>query len=257
MNLLDGKIAFLTGGNGQLGTAITETFLKYGAKVASIDLDVKHTGNDIVKYYKCDVTDKNSIRECLDLIKKELGTPNVLINNAGIDSPPSANSDANLPFEFVPKEIFENTINVNTLGVVYCCQELGLEMRNNGGSIVNIGSIYGVLSPNHTIYEYKNQNGAQWFKPSAYSISKSANINLTRYLATYWAGQNIRVNMVSPAGIFNNQDEQFLNSYLRNVPMNRMANVNEIANAIAFLCSDMSSYVTGQNLIVDGGLSAW
>lgn len=258
MKILDNKIVFLTGGNGKLGTVLCKRFVELGAKVACVDLTIQNKDEKYIKYYKCDVTDKKEISSALARIEKDFGTPNVLVNNAAIDSPPSSDSLANLPFENVPSEVFKETLNVNCLGVVYCCQEVGTRMKSiGGGSIINIGSIYGVLSPNQTIYEYKRTNGKKWYKPAAYSLSKSANINLTRYLATYWAKDNIRVNIISPAGIFNNQDKMFLEEYLEKVPMGRMARYNEIADVIAFLGSDMSSYITGQNIIVDGGLSSW
>lgn len=258
MNLLEGKIVFLTGGNGNLGIVFSERLAKHGAKIASVDLTVERNNSDNIRYYKGDVTSREAIHNVLNEITVDWGIPDILINNAGIDSPPSSDSEANFPFEDVPAGVFEKTLNVNCMGVVYCCQEIGAKMKEKGGgSIINIGSIYGVLSPNHKIYEYKNVGGRKWFKPVAYSLSKSANINLTRYLATYWAKDNIRVNMISPAGIFNHQDENFLKGYLEKVPMGRMAQPEEIANVIAFLGSDMSSYITGQNLIVDGGLSSW
>ena len=177
MDLLEGKIVFLTGGNGILGTAITNRLVNLGAKIVSIDLINKRESSENIIYYEGDVTDRKSINKILVEIERYWGIPDVLINNAGIDSPPSQNSEANYPFEEVPTEVFEETLNVNCMGVVYCCQELGKKMKKKGGgSIINIGSIYGVLSPNHTIYKYKKK----WFKSVAYSLSKSANINLTR-----------------------------------------------------------------------------
>lgn len=258
-NLLKDKIAILTGGSGILGKQFANTLLQCGAKVAIFDIKEFENieENNMLKYYCVDVTKKSSIKEGLDKVIDELGVPDILINNAGIDSPPSANSEANYRFEDVPEYIFRNTIDVNVIGVVLCCQVIGKAMMERGGSIINIGSIYGMLSPNNNIYKYKQTDSNQWYKPVAYSLSKSSLYNFTRYLATYWASNNIRVNIVSPSGVFNNQEHQFLEQYQKLVPMNRMSDASEVAYPIMFLASEYSSYITGQNIVIDGGYSAW
>ena len=194
----------------------------------------------------------------LEDIKKDLGIPSILINNAGIDSPPGADAEENVLFENYPEESLDKVIDVNLKGVFICSQVFGGEMaKNNYGSIINIASVYGIVSPNQDIYEYKRKNGQLWYKPASYAVTKSAILNLTRYLATYWAKKNVRVNTLSPAGIFNNQDKEFLDEYKKRMPLGRMAREDEMNGAIIFLASDASSYMTGSNLIIDGGWTAW
>ena len=138
-----------------------------------------------------------------------------------------------------------------------CCQVFGNEMaKNKNGSIINISSIYGIVSPDQSLYEYKRRNGDDFYKPVAYSVSKSGMLNLTRYLSVYWASKNIRVNTLTLGGVYNNQDKEFLNNYTNRVPMKRMANPDDFIGAIVYLSSDASKYTTGSNLIIDGGWTA-
>jgi NAD(P)-dependent dehydrogenase (short-subunit alcohol dehydrogenase family) len=149
-------------------------------------------------------------------------------------------------------------MEVNAKGVFLACQVFGGAMAKAGrGSVVSISSIYGMLSPDQRIYEYRRETGEPFFKPVAYSASKSSLFNLTRYLATYWAPRGVRVNTVSLAGVFNRQDERFLAGYEPKVPLGRMAREDEYNGAIVFLMSDASSYMTGANVVLDGGFTAW
>jgi NAD(P)-dependent dehydrogenase (short-subunit alcohol dehydrogenase family) len=150
-------------------------------------------------------------------------------------------------------------MQVNTKGVFLCCQVIGGAMAAaDRGSIVNISSIYGLVSPNQSIYEYRREaTGMPFVKPVAYSVSKSALFNLTRYLATYWAKNNVRVNTLTFGGVFNEQDPKFLENYCARVPLGRMAREDEYNGAIIFLLSDASSYMTGSNVVIDGGWTAW
>jgi NAD(P)-dependent dehydrogenase (short-subunit alcohol dehydrogenase family) len=149
-------------------------------------------------------------------------------------------------------------MDVNVKGVFLASQVLGGAMARAGrGSIVNISSIYGLVSPDQRIYEYRRQQGQAFFKPVAYSASKSALLNLTRYLATYWAARGVRVNTMTLAGVAAGQDEAFMHGYLQKVPLGRMAAEDEYDGALIFLLSEASRYMTGSNLVVDGGWTAW
>jgi NAD(P)-dependent dehydrogenase (short-subunit alcohol dehydrogenase family) len=147
---------------------------------------------------------------------------------------------------------------VNVKGTLLCCQVVGAAMAREGrGSVVNISSIYGLLSPQQDVYEFRRREGESFTKPVAYSVSKSAILNLTRYLATYWAKSGVRVNTLTLAGIANEQPPAFVEAYTARVPLGRMAGAGEALGAVVFLASDASSYMTGANLVVDGGWSAW
>jgi len=265
---LDDRIAIVTGGFGQLGIQYSISLCYFGAKVAVIDIrDEKkkenkrfdeYLENGRIKPFKADITNRTQLEKTLEDIKRELGTPSILINNAAIDSPPGADETENGPFEDYPLESLDKIIDVNLKGMVICSQVFGGDMaKNNYGSVINIASVYGMLSPNQDVYEYKRKEGKLWYKPVSYAITKSAVLNLTRYLAIYWAKKNVRVNSLSPAGIFNNQDEEFIREYTKRMPLGRMGKENELNGAIIFLASDASSYMTGSNLVIDGGWTAW
>jgi len=263
---LTGKITVLTGGLGQLGIQIAVALADHGGKTAILDLhtDCKSESlntlikQGLVKLYQCNITDKSSVENIYNQIRIDLGVPDILINNAALDSPPNAPASENGPFEDYLVSSLEDILNVNIKGAFICCQIFGKAMAEKGyGRIINIASIYGVGSPVQDIYEYKRVKNELWFKPAAYGMSKAAIINFTKYLATYWAKKGVNVNSISPAGIFNNQDQEFLNEFTSRIPIGRMANKNELNGAVIFLASEASSYVTGTNLMVDGGWTAW
>ena len=205
-----------------------------------------------------DVTDRASIESATAEVVAEWGAPHLLVNNAALDSPPDAPPEEVGPFETYPEASFDEVMDVNVKGVVLCCQVIGAAMAEAGrGSIVNVSSVYGLLSPPQDLYEFRRREGETFFKPVAYSVSKSALLNLTRYLATYWAKAGVRVNTLTLGGIFNEQPQEFLEAYGARVPLGRMADAGEALGAVVFLASDASSYVTGANLVVDGGWSAW
>ena len=262
------KVFVITGGMGQLGQVYTNEILFRGGKVAILDiLDYeynlvvelidKNDKNNIL-YITTDITQKAQIQSAINKIISRWGKIDILINNAALDSPPDAPDAEVGPFEEYPEASYDQVMEVNVKGTFLCCQIIGKIMaQQKRGVIINISSIYGFVSPRQDIYNFRRKGGKTYFKPAAYSVSKSAIFNLTRYLATYWAKDNIRVNTLTLAGIFNNQPEEFLDKYTKHVPVGRMVNVQEAVGPMIFLASDASSYMTGSNLVVDGGWTAW
>ncbi len=261
------RIVVLTGGAGRLGGSFCRALVSRGARVAVFDaLDADEArdrfngigSNSVLHFEKVEVTEPASLKEALSRVEAQWGTPDGLVNAAALDSPPDAPPEENGPFETYPVDSWDRVMAVNVKGVMLTCQAVGAAMAKAGrGAIVNIASTYGLVSPDQNLYDYRRARGETFYKPVAYSASKSALLNLTRYLATYWAGKGIRVNTLTPGGVFANQDPQFLDAYNRRVPMGRMAREDELDGAVIFLLSDASSYMTGANLVVDGGWTAW
>jgi NAD(P)-dependent dehydrogenase (short-subunit alcohol dehydrogenase family) len=244
------RVAVVTGGEGQLGAEIVRALEERGARVAVFDLE-----SDL---YRVDVTDRGALEDALDQVGREWGTPHVLVNAAALDSPPDAPAEEVGPVESYPEASFDEVMSVNVKGTFLPCQVVGARMAAEGrGSIVNISSVYGMLSPVQDLYEFRRRSGDEYYKPVAYSVSKSAVYNLTRYLATYWAKSGVRVNTLTLAGVANEQPQEFVEAYTARMPVGRMADVREVVGPVVFLASDASSYVTGANLVVDGGWSAW
>ncbi len=257
---LTGRVIVITGGLGQLGRQYTQALRQAGARVAVWDLSLPPRPQDDegVFYQQADVTDRASLTAALEELTRRWDTPHGLINNAALDSPPNAPAQENGPFETYPEDSWDRVMAVNAKGVFLTCQVVGGAMARAGrGSIVNVCSIYGLVSPDQGIYEYRRRRGETFYKPVAYSASKSALLNLTRYLATYWAGAGVRVNTLTLGGVFNHQDPEFLEAYCARVPLGRMAREDEYNGAVIFLLSDASSYMTGSNLVIDGGWTAW
>lgn len=258
---LTGRVVAVTGGLGQLGRQFTRTLLDHGARVAVLDVAEGRPSEgqdpDRIMHLRVDITRRETLEEALAAIVARWGTPDGLVNNAALDSPPNASADDNGPFETFPEASFDRVMDVNVKGTVLCCQVFGGAMAAAGrGSIVNVGSIYGVLSPDQALYEYRRQAGETFYKPVAYSVSKSALYNLTRYLAVYWGKAGVRVNIVTFAGVFNNQDPRFLERYLPKVPLGRMASEDDYNGTVVYLLADASRYMTGSNVVIDGGFTA-
>ncbi|MFH1836451.1 MAG: SDR family oxidoreductase [Methanobacteriota archaeon] len=261
---LEGRVAVVTGACGQLGGEFVKTLISFGASVAAFDVDLGNPKSQLVglnpdKLIKVevDVTDRNSIKKGLEMVLDKLGEPRILVNNAGVDSPPGLVKEDTGVFEQYTESNWDKVMDVNIKGAFLCCQVIGGRMvKTGGGSIINISSIYGMLSPDQRLYEI-NSAEKRFYKPVAYSVSKSGLVNLTRYLATYWADKKVRVNTLTLGGVFNNQDKQFIEKYSSRVPLGRMACQEECGGIIVFLASDASSYMTGSNLVLDGGYSCW
>jgi len=267
-NLFDvaGRVVVVTGAFGQLGKQFCAALLQRGARVVALDqaADAERAshlfgaGDDQILPLRVDVTDRAGLEAALDEVEQRFGVPHGLVNAAALDSPPGAPAAENGPFETYPESSWDRVMAVNVKGTMLTCQVIGGRMAAAGrGSIINVSSIYGVVSPDQRLYEYRRTGSDEFFKPVAYSASKSAVLNLTRYLATYWAKANVRVNTVTFGGVFNHQDAQFLAGYTARVPLGRMARPDEYNGAIVFLLSDASSYMTGSNLVLDGGWTAW
>jgi NAD(P)-dependent dehydrogenase (short-subunit alcohol dehydrogenase family) len=230
---LAGRVAVVTGALGNLGPVWTAALRETGATVVGIDLQ---EGEGVVC---ADVTD----RAALERVLAEVGTPSILVNNAGIDAPPGGEEGE-----------FGRTLSVNVTGLYNTTEVFGRAMCEAGkGSIVNIGSLYASIAPIPSLYEHIEP---PFTKPAAYGASKAAVVNLTRYFARLWGPYGVRVNALSPGGVRADQDSEFVRKYSERVPLGRMADPGDLVGALLFLASDASSYVTGQELRVDGGFTA-
>lgn len=263
------RVAILTGGAGFLGQEYAVALAEAGAHVVIADIDgraarklaavVTERSGIKAKGIETDVSSKSSVQGMVEQTLADFGRVDILINNAALDpkfDPEHAGEHANT-FEDYPMELWNQSLAVNVTGLFLCAQAVARPMRAQGkGVIVNISSIYGMVGPDQRLYE-KPGDGPPAYKPVAYSVTKSAIFGLTRYLATYWAGKNIRVNTLTLGGVFNNHDEEFTQRYGYRTPLGRMAHKSEYGGALLFLVSDASSYMTGANLVLDGGWTAW
>lgn len=257
-------VVVISGASGQLGHRYAVVLLERGARVLGLDIKPCSALNDLASNYpdrfifcSCDVTQIENLRKALAITRQFFGEPTVLINNAAIDLPPNAPIGETGPFEEYPDASWDCVMDVNVKGVYLACKVFGGAMAaNRRGSIINVSSIYGVVSPDQSIYEYRRQRGETYYKPVAYAVSKSALLNLTRYLAVYWAKNGVRVNTLVIAGVENGQDAEFMKAYCGRIPIGRMADQDEYNGAVLFLASAASAYMTGAQLVIDGGWTA-
>ena len=259
---LTGRVTVLTGGGGILGRRIALALSRHGAKVAVVDctLDkattacsVEEGSPGLRRPYAADVRSSTSLRDLRDRVLQELGAPDVLVNAVAWKSEHFFD-----PFERFPVDDWNEVMQVNCTGVMLACQTFGSDMAERGsGSIINFLSIYGIVAPDPRIYEGSEYEGKPINTPAVYTASKAAVWGLTKYLAAYWAPRNVRVNALTPGGVYSGQNAAFVQRYSNRVPLGRMASRDEMSGAVVFLASKASSYVTGQNLVVDGGLTVW
>ncbi len=262
---LKNKVAVVTGAAGLIGMQHCYALSEAGANIIVCDIDVKKcvkvAGELKTKSIgvKVDITRPESIKILTEKILDEFGKIDILVNNAAINDMfenPSAAAELSM-FENYPLDMWQKSINVNITGTFLCSQILGSEMAKAGkGSIINIASTYGIVAPDQSIY--KDKNGSQnFYKSAAYPVTKGAVISFTKFLAAYWGKKGVRVNTLSPGGVENSQDQFFVENYSAKTILGRMAKPTDYKGAIVFLASDASEYMTGANLIVDGGWTAW
>lgn len=264
---LDGKIAVVTGALGLLGREHCKALHAAGATVAVCDVDEAGCAGFAAELgeraFGCafDITVPDAVDAAVRRVVERAGTVHVLVNNAAInDMVEKASADDTFElskFENYPLELWNRSLTVNVTGTFLCSQRFGKVMADAGrGSIINIASTYGVVAPDQSLY--RGPDGTQkFFKTPAYPTTKGAVLQFTRYLAAYWGRAGVRVNAITPGGIENHQDPHFIASYSARTPLGRMAQRHEMGGALVWLASDAASYVTGANICVDGGWTAW
>jgi NAD(P)-dependent dehydrogenase (short-subunit alcohol dehydrogenase family) len=271
---LTGRVAIVTGGYGLLGEEFCRTLVEAGAIVVVADINADGvnaiTTTLIESGYHAmgvatDITQPDSVHSLVNETLSTYGHLDILVNSAALDPKFDPEALAEMAehgvvsgsFEDYPLESWKAALEVNLTGMFLCCQAAVRPMLAHGkkGSIINICSTYGLVGPDQRIYQREGQQTL--YKPVYYSVTKAGVLGLTRYLSTYYAGTDIRINALTPGGIYNNHDEVFLKAYSARTVMGRMANKNEMNGALLFLASDASSYMTGSNLVVDGGWTAW
>jgi NAD(P)-dependent dehydrogenase (short-subunit alcohol dehydrogenase family) len=266
---LTGRVAAITGGAGLLGERHARAIASAGGVPVLLDV-APHTlpkAEQLAAEFGVpawgritDITQPQDLRDCLKEVLARFGRLDILINNAANNPKMERREDVNFSrFENFPLEQWDADIGVGLTGAFLCSQVLGAELARQGrGAIVNVASDLAVIAPDQRLYRQPGlPEHLQPVKPVTYSIVKSALVGLTRYLAIYWADRGVRVNAISPGGVYNGQPDDFVARLSELIPLGRMANLDEYQGAILFLCSDASSYMTGHNLVIDGGRTCW
>lgn len=264
------NVIFVTGAFGLIGRTICKGFLEQGAKVILCDISVKDA-EEVALFmqpfseesdYKITLCDITSVTDCAEAVAQGVATfgkIDVLINNAAIDAKFDASADQHLNstrFEFFPIAQLQRSIDVNITGLIQITQAVVKQMLEQGkGNIINVASTYSLVSPNQQLYDFGT--GEIQYKPVDYIVTKSVIPNLTRYIATFYAKDNIRCNAIAPHGVYNNHPEAFVVNFEKLSPMGRMSGRDELIGPFTFLASEASSYMTGSVLTVDGGWTAW
>jgi NAD(P)-dependent dehydrogenase (short-subunit alcohol dehydrogenase family) len=268
---LDGRVIAITGGAGLLGRKHAEAVMEVGG--VPVLMDINHTvlngavcqleadfGGKVLGLV-CDITDKSAIEACLAAILDKLGRLDGLVNNAANDPKVGPGTDAKrlTRFENISQDYWNADVAVGLTGAFLCSQVFGHHLATHGGGVIlNVASDLAVIAPDQRIYRQPGlPPDGQPVKPVTYSVVKAGLVGLTRYLATYWAEQGVRVNAVSPGGVSNGQSEDFVDKLTKLIPLGRMADNDEYKATIVYLLSDASSYVTGINLVADGGRTCW
>lgn len=256
---LKGRTVILTGGAGLIGNAFSKAIALCGANLIIADIDEKkanlladklrkETGNNNIIAKKCNITNEKSIKKIVAHAVKNYGSIDVLINNAY-----PKNKNYGNKFEDVTYKDFCENLGMHLGGYFLMSKEVSnIMVKQRRGSIINIASIYGISAPDFRIYQ-----GTKMTNPPEYAAIKGGLIMLSKYMATYFADHNVRVNCISPGGMFDNQPDQFVKNYVSRTPLQRMAKPEDLIGALLYLASDASSYVTGQNIVVDGGWTVW
>jgi 2-deoxy-D-gluconate 3-dehydrogenase len=267
---LQGRVAVVTGGAGLLGEQFCQTLAEAGANIVVLDVNEPAAHALVGKLSQMgakamaiptDITSPDSVQDMVEKTLKAFNRLDILVNSAALDpkfDPKNRGMQTTSgAFEDFPLEAWKQALDVNLTGTFLCCQAAVQPMLSQGaGVIINVASIYGLVGPDQRLYE-RDDSPLRVFKPVYYSVTKAGILGLTRYLATYYAGKNIRVNTLTPGGVYNNHDEIFSNAYAARAVLGRMAYKDEMNGAILFLASDASAYMTGANLVVDGGWTAW
>ena len=265
---MTGKTAIITGAAGLLGKQFCLALAQAGANVVMADLEKKPVLENEVEFreiglnalaLEVDVSDPDSTKSMVERALTVFGSVDVLVNSAALDpkfDSAGVSAQGANAFESFSLDAWRQALDVNLTGMFLSSQAAVVPMLKQGqGVIVNLCSMYGLVGPDQRLYE--RPDGTRQFKPVYYSTTKAGVLGFTRYLATYYAGKNIRVNALTPGGVFNDHDEVFTTQYSARTVLGRMANLDEMNGAMLFLCSDASSYMTGSNLVVDGGWIAW
>jgi NAD(P)-dependent dehydrogenase (short-subunit alcohol dehydrogenase family) len=267
---LAGRVAVITGGGGLLGYQHAATIADLGGIPVLLDVSADGLTSNVARLAEetgcavlaivADVTDLESLRKAFEQLMVEHGRVDILINNAARNPKVESAGDKDFSrLEHFPWEQWQLDLNVGLGGAFNCAKVFGAQMAQQGGGvIVNIASDLGVIAPDQRLYRVEGREPEQQpVKPVTYSVVKHGLIGLTKYLATYWCEQGVRCNALSPGGVYAGQNDTFVSKLTQLIPLGRMAEADEYRGAIAFLCSDASSYMNGANLVIDGGRSTW
>jgi NAD(P)-dependent dehydrogenase (short-subunit alcohol dehydrogenase family) len=276
---LTGRVAAVTGGAGLLGAQFCQTLAKAGAQVVIADLDrptaealadklnaalpAPGVASRRLLAVETDVTRPDSVQKMVAAALQNFGRLDILVNSAALDPKFNPKPDQEMgdevnqtTFEDYPLDAWDQALNVNLTGMFLCCQAAARPMLSQGGGVmINLSSIYGLVAPDQRLYQRPGQPAQ--YKPPYYSVTKAGVLGLTRYLAAYFAGKDIRVNALTPGGVYKGHDPEFVQAYSTRAVLGRMAEKDEMNGALLFLASDASRYMTGANLVVDGGWTTW